>query len=234
MGRPRQVPTSVPSSFSEQIAPDTSKIAPETTPGSRLTEVKTFQEKDKVNGTTKTGPTSIPLQVTKQMKPKMFWTVCMHQMQNCSMNSCNGPFHVTVILLPNINASSEVAGISQGTGNNISAPETCQLWAAYDDRDRMPRNYAIVHKVISLNPFKMEVCWLSSKPNKKPLPFPGFLEAFGEFQPEKHETVTSPNYFSHKASFTKQRNGNIRVFPRKGSACALYKSDKTPDTMKFL
>ena len=87
-------------------------------------------------------------------------------------------------------------------------------------------------QVISLNPFKMKVCWLSSKPNKKPLPFPGFLEAFGEFQPGKHEIVTSPNYFSHKASFTKQRNGNIRVFPKKGSICALYKYDKTPDTIK--
>ena len=279
--------------------------------------------------------------------------------------TCYGPFHATEIPPPTVNASSEVAGISQGTGNNISAPETCkitgieagngtssqrgplkrdreeagldtnieealrnkiakkeaksaskkvksvkakqdingfdaiketgpiknqlikkatteikkkldewsseaekvadmangysksneadvpdpdfhdfdiqrsekcfkegQLWAAYDDRDGMPRNYAIVNKVISLNPFKMKVCWLSSKPNKKPLPFPGFLEAFGEFQPGKHEIVTSPNYFSHKASFTKQRNGNIRVFPKKGSICALYKYDKTPDTIK--
>lgn len=119
---------------------------------------------------------------------------------------------------------------------DIERSEKCfkegQLWATYDDRDGMPRNYAIVYKVISLNPFKMKVCWLSSKPNKKPLPFPGFLEAFGEFQPGKHETVTSLIYFSHKASFTKQRNGNIHVFPKKGSACALYKSDKTPDTIK--
>ena len=114
---------------------------------------------------------------------------------------------------------------------DIQRSEKCfkegQLWAAYDDRDGMPRNYAIVNKVISLNPFKMKVCWLSSKPNKKPLPFPGFLDAFGEFQPGKHEIVTSPNYFSHKASFTKQRNGNIRVFPKKGSVCALYKYNKT-------
>ncbi|GKC14648.1 DnaJ domain-containing protein [Tanacetum coccineum] len=310
------------------------------------------------------------------MKAKTFWTICMrckllyeflrkYLNRNMLCPTCYGPFHATEIPPPDINASSEVAEISQGTGNNISSPETCkitgieagngtsfqrgplkrdreeagldtnieealrnkiakkeaksaskkvksvqtkqdingldahketrpiknqlikkatmeikkkldewsseavkvadmangysksdeadvpdpdfhdfdiersekcfkegQLWAAYDDRDGMPRNYAIVHKVISLNPFKMKVCWLSSKPNKKPLPFPGFLEAFGEFQPGKHETVTSPNYFSHKASFSKQKNGNIRVFPKKGSACALYKYDKTSDIIK--
>ncbi|PWA95985.1 hypothetical protein CTI12_AA029500 [Artemisia annua] len=108
-GTAKTVPTSVPSSSNEQIAPETSKvkgsrkknkvdgttkvgptsapassneqIVPETTPGSCLTEVKTCQEKDKVNGTTKTGPTSIALPATKQMTPKMFWTVCNHEMQ---------------------------------------------------------------------------------------------------------------------------------------------------------
>ncbi|PWA39311.1 hypothetical protein CTI12_AA571690 [Artemisia annua] len=52
----------------------------------------------------------------------------------------------------------------------------------------MPRNYAIVHTVISLNPFKMKI-----------------------YKAEKR---------------------NIRVFPKKGSACALYKSDKTLDSIK--
>ncbi|PWA72125.1 dnaJ domain-containing protein [Artemisia annua] len=340
-GTAKTVPTSVPSSSSEQIAPETSKvkgsrkknkvngttkvgrtstpasfneqIAPKTTPGSCLTEVKTCQEKDKVNGTTKTGPASIPLPVTKQMKPKMFWTIPP----------------------PNINAYPEVAWISQGTGNNISAPETCKItgieagngtisqrgplkrdreeaglvtnieealrnkiakkeaksaskkvksvktkqdikgfdaiketgpiknhlikkatteikkkldeWSSeavkiadmangfsksneadVPDPDFHEKSFKEVKKVSK----KMKVCWLSSKPNKKPLPFPGFLEAFGKFQPGKHETVTSPNYFSRKASFTKQKNGNIRVFPKKGSACALYKRDKMLDTIK--
>ena len=41
--------------------------------------------------------------------------------------TCYGPFRTTKIPPKNINASSEVAGISQGTGNNILAPETCKI-----------------------------------------------------------------------------------------------------------
>ncbi|PWA95597.1 dnaJ domain-containing protein [Artemisia annua] len=368
-GIAKTVPTSVPSSSIEQIALETSMVK-----GSR--------KKNKVNGTTKVGPTSAPASSNEQIAPETMPGSCLTEVKtsqekdqyeflrkylnrNMLCLACYGPFHATEIPTPNIKAYSEVAGISQGTGNNISAPETCkitgieagngtssqqgplerdqeeagldtnieealrnkiakkeaksaskkvksvktkqdikgfdaiketgpvknhlikkatteikkkldewsseavkvadmangfsksneadlpdpdfhdldiersekcfkegQLWDAYDDRDGMPRNYAIVHKVISVNPFKMKVCWLSSKPNKKPLPFPGFLEAFGEFQPGKHETVTSPNYFSHKACFTKLRNGNIRAFPKNGSAFALYKRDRTPDTIK--
>jgi hypothetical protein len=41
--------------------------------------------------------------------------------------ACYGLFHTTVIPPPNINAYSEVAGISHGTGNSISAPEMCKI-----------------------------------------------------------------------------------------------------------
>ncbi|KAJ0727288.1 putative DnaJ domain, Chaperone J-domain superfamily [Helianthus annuus] len=105
--------------------------------------------------------------------------------------------------------------------------EEGQVWAVYD-HDGMPRLYALIKKVISLKPFKMSVCWFDPKPDNNP----GFLNAFGEFKPGKHEIVSAPNFFSHKASFTKQTSGNIRVFPRKGDVCALYRNDVKSDLVK--
>ncbi|XP_076916303.1 uncharacterized protein LOC143575957 [Bidens hawaiensis] len=96
-----------------------------------------------------------------------------------------------------------------------------QVWAVYDDHDGMPRLYAIINKVMSLNPFKMYVCWLDPKPDNNR------MRAFGEFKPGNLEIISAPNYFSHKANFTKLTSGNIRVFPRKGGVCALYKNDET-------
>lgn len=104
--------------------------------------------------------------------------------------------------------------------------EEGQVWAAYDDHDGMPRYYAMIQKVISIDPFKMKVCWLNSTPNNHPNPSSGFLKAFGEFKAGKHEIVSVPNYFSHKANFTKLANGNIRVFPRKHDVCALHRNDQ--------
>ncbi|KAL4587058.1 hypothetical protein LXL04_011708 [Taraxacum kok-saghyz] len=95
-----------------------------------------------------------------------------------------------------------------------------EVWAAYDDRDEMPRFYAMIREVMSVDPFKMKICWLNPECLS-----PDFLEAFGEFKPGKHDVVTVANYFSHKANFEKQENGNIRVFPIKGDVCALYKTD---------
>ncbi|CBI22539.3 unnamed protein product, partial [Vitis vinifera] len=42
-----------------------------------------------------------------------------------------------------------------------------QVWSAYDDDDGMPRFYALIHKVISLKPFKMKISWLNSKSNSE-------------------------------------------------------------------
>ncbi|RVW99302.1 Chaperone protein dnaJ 49 [Vitis vinifera] len=37
-----------------------------------------------------------------------------------------------------------------------------QVWAAYDDDDGMPRYYAMIHSVISVNPFKMQLADMKS------------------------------------------------------------------------
>lgn len=102
-----------------------------------------------------------------------------------------------------------------------------QVWAAYDDRDEMPRFYAMIREVVSLDPFEMKICWLNPEGLS-----PEFLEAFGEFKLGKNDIVTVANYFSHKANFKEQENGNIRVFPRKGDVCALYRQDPKHDVVK--
>ena len=35
----------------------------------------------------------------------------------------------------------------------------------YDDHDGMPRYYALINKVVSLDPFKVQMTWLEGKEN---------------------------------------------------------------------
>ncbi|KAJ1434283.1 hypothetical protein SESBI_05632 [Sesbania bispinosa] len=41
-----------------------------------------------------------------------------------------------------------------------------QVWAAFDEEEGMPRYYAVIHNVISMNPFKMQFNWLHMKKTK--------------------------------------------------------------------
>lgn len=114
-----------------------------------------------------------------------------------------------------------------------------QVWAVYDDDDGMPRYYAIVHKVISLKPFKMRISWLNSKSNIELAPLNwigcGFPKTSGDFWIGKHEDYGSLNSFSHKVKQIKGKRGAIRIFPSKGDVWALYRNwspdwnELTPD-----
>lgn len=107
-----------------------------------------------------------------------------------------------------------------------------QVWAAYDDDDGMPRYYARIHKVISMEPFKMRISWLNSRSNSELGPIDwvgaGFTKTCGDFRTGRHEITESLNSFSHKVSWTKGTRGVIRIFPLKGEVWALYK-DWSPD-----
>ncbi|XP_030461764.1 uncharacterized protein LOC115681831 [Syzygium oleosum] len=102
------------------------------------------------------------------------------------------------------------------------------VWAVYDDDDGMPRFYALIQKVISLNPFKMRISWLNSKTNSELGPLnwvaSGFSKTCGDFRVGKYEIHDSPNAFSHKVRWTKGVRGVIRIFPRKGDVWALYRN----------
>lgn len=113
-----------------------------------------------------------------------------------------------------------------------------QVWAAYDDDDGMPRHYALIRRVISVDPFKIKVCWLNSRTNSELDVFSGFSKAFGEFRTGKHEVLFVSNYFSHKVHFSKLENGTIQVYPRNGEVWALYRywsaewNEETPNEVK--
>ncbi|KAK9104132.1 hypothetical protein Scep_020976 [Stephania cephalantha] len=103
-----------------------------------------------------------------------------------------------------------------------------QVWAAYDDDDGMPRYYAMIHNVISWNPFKMRISWLNSKTNTELGPIDwigsGFLKTCGEFRIGKHENNRKLNSFSHQVSWSKGTRGVIRIYPKKGDVWALYRN----------
>ncbi|KAJ4710822.1 DnaJ domain containing protein [Melia azedarach] len=103
-----------------------------------------------------------------------------------------------------------------------------QVWAAYDDDDGMPRYYAMIHSVISLNPFKMRISWLNSRTNSELGPLnwvaSGFSKTCGDFRVGRYEISNSLNSFSHKVRWSKGPRGAIRIFPRKGDVWALYRN----------
>ncbi|KAJ6705096.1 hypothetical protein OIU79_009907 [Salix purpurea] len=103
-----------------------------------------------------------------------------------------------------------------------------QVWAAYDDDDGMPRYYAMIHGVISLNPFKMRISWLNSKTNRElgllNWVGSGFSKTCGDFRVGRYEIYNSLNSFSHKVRWIKGTRGVIRVYPRKGDVWALYRN----------
>ncbi|XVF08689.1 hypothetical protein REPUB_Repub07fG0025200 [Reevesia pubescens] len=114
-----------------------------------------------------------------------------------------------------------------------------QVWAAYDDDDGMPRYYAMIHSVISLKPFKVQMSWLNSKSNMELAPLnwisSGFYKTSGDFWIGKYVFNRSLNSFSHKVKWSKGRKGAIQIYPIKGDVWALYRnwssdwSELTPD-----
>ncbi|XP_077227787.1 uncharacterized protein LOC143860840 [Tasmannia lanceolata] len=103
-----------------------------------------------------------------------------------------------------------------------------QVWAAYDDDDGMPRYYALIHKVVSLKPFKMRFSWLNSKNNSELGPLnwvaSGFTKTCGEFRVGRHEACDTVNVFSHRVKWEKGVRGVVRIIPRKGDVWALFRN----------
>ncbi|KAI7985917.1 Chaperone protein DnaJ 1 [Camellia lanceoleosa] len=107
-----------------------------------------------------------------------------------------------------------------------------QVWAAYDDDDGMPRYYALIHNLISMKPFKVQISWLNSKSNAELGPLnwigSGFSKTSGDFRLGKHVIFSNLNSFSDRVKWMKGKRGVIQIFPRKGDIWALY-SNWSPD-----
>ncbi|GLJ49235.1 hypothetical protein SUGI_1039830 [Cryptomeria japonica] len=102
-----------------------------------------------------------------------------------------------------------------------------QVWAAYDDDDGMPRFYALIQKVASLNPFKLQISWLDARNNNDLAPIEwidaGFTKTSGDFRAGKGRNQDNLNVFSHIIKWEKGPRGIIKIFPRKSDVWALYR-----------
>ncbi|EFH42051.1 predicted protein, partial [Arabidopsis lyrata subsp. lyrata] len=78
-----------------------------------------------------------------------------------------------------------------------------QVWAAYDDYG-MPRWYALVHKVVSQEPFKTCISWLDGKKN-------GYVGSMKK-------------WIDSGVHWTICEKGLVHIYPRKGNVWALYEN----------
>ncbi|KAL0287911.1 UNVERIFIED_CONTAM: Chaperone protein DnaJ [Sesamum calycinum] len=122
---------------------------------------------------------------------------------------------------------SDFHNFDQGRSEECFKPK--QIWALYDEEDGMPRLYCIIREVISLNPFKIYISYLSSKSDCE---FgsvnwldSGFTKSCGSFRVFHSETVEQVNIFSHLLSREKAgRGGCVRIYPRGGDIWAVYRN----------
>ncbi|KAK7380186.1 hypothetical protein VNO78_32667 [Psophocarpus tetragonolobus] len=103
-----------------------------------------------------------------------------------------------------------------------------QVWAVYDNNDGMPRCYAMIHRIISLNPFKILISWLNPNTNSELGPLnwvaSGFSKICGDFRMSRHEICSSTDFFSHKIRWRIGADGAICIYPRKGDVWAMYRN----------
>ncbi|KAK7299865.1 hypothetical protein RJT34_10693 [Clitoria ternatea] len=107
-----------------------------------------------------------------------------------------------------------------------------QIWALYDEEDGMPRLYCLIREVVSVNPFKIHISYLSSKTDSE---FgsvnwldSGFTKSCGNFRAWNSDVVDQVNIFSHLLRQEKAgRGGCVRIYPRSGDIWAVYRNWST-------
>ncbi|CAI9102367.1 OLC1v1000628C1 [Oldenlandia corymbosa var. corymbosa] len=107
--------------------------------------------------------------------------------------------------------------------------EIGQIWACYED-EGLPRFYAQIRKVYSINPFKVRMTWLEADPDdedendwvKRDLPV-----GCGKFKLGDSLSETNVCVFSHQmdCKMVSKKGGRVTfmVYPRKGETWALFK-----------
>ncbi|XP_060213810.1 uncharacterized protein LOC132640993 [Lycium barbarum] len=104
-----------------------------------------------------------------------------------------------------------------------------QIWALYDEEDGMPRLYCLIRQVISVQPFKIHISYLSSKTDSE---FglvnwldSGFTKSCGKFRAFNSEIIEQVNIFSHLLSREKAgRGGCVQIYPKSGDIWAIYRN----------
>ncbi|XP_050373568.1 uncharacterized protein LOC126791196 isoform X2 [Argentina anserina] len=100
-----------------------------------------------------------------------------------------------------------------------------QLWALYDSRNGMPRFYARIKKLHSLE-FKVHITWLEPDPDDDKgrkwananLPI-----SCGKFAQGESDIIEDIGIFSHVICWEKIKN-TYKIYPRKGETWAIFKN----------
>ncbi|KAL0371927.1 UNVERIFIED_CONTAM: hypothetical protein Scaly_0874300 [Sesamum calycinum] len=101
-----------------------------------------------------------------------------------------------------------------------------QVWAVYDDDDGMPRHYALIDEIVSVNPFEVTLSWLQFQNNgddeliswqRK-----GLHVSCGSFKVSKKVSIKYLNLFSHVVDCERAARQMYRIYPTKGTVWALY------------
>ncbi|CAI9755320.1 unnamed protein product [Fraxinus pennsylvanica] len=101
-----------------------------------------------------------------------------------------------------------------------------QVWAVYDDDDGMPRHYALIDEIVSVNPFEVTISWLDFQNNGNEVwtgsVKTGFHVSCGRFKVSRKTSVKYLNMFSHAVDCERAARELYRIYPKKGSVWALY------------
>ncbi|KAK4422499.1 DnaJsubfamily B member 11 [Sesamum alatum] len=101
-----------------------------------------------------------------------------------------------------------------------------QVWAVYDDDDGMPRHYALIDEIVSVNPFEVTLSWLQFQNNGDDELISwqktGFHVSCGSFKVSKRVSIKYLNLFSHVVDCERAAREMYRIHPTKGSVWALY------------
>ena len=149
-------------------------------------------------------------------------------------NGKTGPISITV-------PDSDFHDFDKDRSEECFRPK--QIWALYDEEDGMPRLYCMIREVVSVNPFKIHISYLSSKTDSE---FgsvnwldSGFTKSCGNFRAFNSDAVDQVNIFSHVLNKEKAgRGGCVRIYPRSGDIWAVYRnwspdwSRSTPDEVR--
>eukprot|EP00250_Pteridium_aquilinum_P005624 c15692_g1_i1 orf=164-2194(-) len=100
-----------------------------------------------------------------------------------------------------------------------------QVWASYDSgQDGMPRDYVQIKKVMSVNPFKVQIALLKPEDFSEWIKLGNSLTC-GEFSTESRpRAMDQIDGFSHIMKWEKGQNGMICIYPAEREVWALYKN----------
>lgn len=107
-----------------------------------------------------------------------------------------------------------------------------QVWASYDSKDGMPRDYVQIKKVMSMDPFNVQVALLKPIYYSAPLKAGDSLACGDYCTDDRLRIMNHINAFSHIMKWKKGYTGMIGIYPEEGEVWALYKDWKEIESLR--